>query len=69
MPPQPDVEHQAVELRMLLVREERFGGRVADRLKARQTQQPAQRGAKAALIVNDRDVNVARCAHPICWAD
>jgi hypothetical protein len=39
---QLDVEHQAAELRMLPVREERLRRRIRDRLKARRTQQPAE---------------------------
>jgi predicted N-acetyltransferase YhbS len=53
---EPDVEYQAVELRMLRVREERLRRGIGDRLNARRTEQPAKRSAKALVVLDDGDI-------------
>jgi len=53
---------------MLRVREERFGGRILDRIKVRGPQEPAQRSANALVIINDRNIDVPAAAHRISVA-
>ena len=58
-----DIEHQAIKPRTLRVREESFGGEIRDRLEVRRPEQPAQRPAKALVVINNRNIDVLGAAH------
>ena len=47
------VEHEAIKLRLLNIRAERFCGCICDRLDPRRTQQSSDRAANALVIVDD----------------
>jgi hypothetical protein len=64
-PSELNVEHQAIKLRVLLVREKLFGVEISDHLQVISPEEPAQGTANGLVIVNDRDVNVLVDAHPI----
>jgi len=58
-----DVQHQAVEARMLSVGEERLRGRIGDGLEPGHAQQPTERAAQALVVVRHRDVGVLASIH------
>ena len=51
-----DVEHQAVEDGMFLVREELLSRGIRDGMHARSTKQPAERSAEILVVIDDGDV-------------
>ena len=58
-----DVEQEAVEPRMLAIRQERLCRRIRDRLDSRRTQQPAERSGKILVVIDDGDVEGFGVAH------
>ena len=58
-----DVQHEAVELRVFLIREKCFGRRIGDRLNAGRAQQPAKGLAKPFVIIDDGDVSLFGADH------
>ena len=58
-----DIEDKAIESRLLLIRQKRFGGGIGDRLKASSPQQPAKGLADALIIIDNGDISLFGTDH------
>jgi len=58
-----NVEHQAVEQGVFLIREELLCRRIRDRMHARSAKQPAERSAETLVVIDDGDVQGCGFSH------